>query len=366
MAALRVVLIINPVAGLGGTVALKGSDGQAVQQEALAKGARPQALERASVFLRTLLQEAGSQSLTWWARPDDAALLKKLGFVAVTPFAQAVELDADATRNTIAEMPSGVECVVFVGGDGTARDVLSLVPANMLCLGVPAGVKMHSGVFAVSPRAAGKLLAALARGKFVTPVQREVRDYDESQSEIYTYGEMRVPESGGWLQHTKSGGRESEPLAVEEIVADLAEKLGTYRPLILGPGDTLRALKKRLGIEGTRRGFDVLTATGPELDVAADRIEELVDTAKMVVSFSRKQGFLFGRGNQQVTSKALNTIAPEQIVIAGTRSKLHTLKGRPLLVDTGSATVDQRLAGLVEIVAGYEDRLLYRIQSAND
>ena len=114
MAALRVVLLINPVAGLGGTVALKGSDGQAVQQEALAKGARPQALERASVFLRTLLQEAGSQSLTWWARPGDASLLKNLGFVSVTPFAQAVELDADATRNTIAEMPSGVECVVFV------------------------------------------------------------------------------------------------------------------------------------------------------------------------------------------------------------------------------------------------------------
>ena len=366
MSALRVVLVINPVAGLGGTVALKGSDGQAVQQEALAKGARPEALERARVFLRALLQEAGSQSLAWWARPDDAALLIKLGFAAVTPFAKTVAADADATRNTIAQMPSGIDCEVFVGGDGTARDVLSLVPANMLCLGVPAGVKMHSGVFAVSPRAAGKLLSALARGKFVTPVQRDVRDFDESQSEIRTYGEMRVPESGGWLQHTKSGGRESEPLAVEEIVADLVEKLGTYRPLILGPGDTLQALKKRLGIEGSRRGLDVLTATGSELDVAAVRIEELVDTAKIVVSFSRKQGFLFGRGNQQVTSHALNTISPERIVVVGTRSKLHTLEGRPLLVDTGSEAVDQRLAGLVEIVTGYEDRLLYRIQSAND
>jgi predicted polyphosphate/ATP-dependent NAD kinase len=75
------------------------------------------------------------------------------------------------------------------------------------------------------------------------------------------------------------------------------------------------------------------------------------------------QGFLFGRGNQQLSAHVLGQIGSENVVVLATESKLAALGGRPLLVDTGDPAVDAALAGYVRVVAGYDREVVYRISS---
>ena len=176
--------------------------------------------------------------------------------------------------------------------------------------------------------------------------------------------------SGGSQLHspfkTKSGGRENEMLAVAEIIADLNQGLLDERPLVIGPGGTTSEVKAALGQAGTLRGFDIVTKSGWHCDVGADALLSCASTAKFIVSFPREQGFLFGRGNQQMSAEVLGRMnLNRQLTVVATRTKLSGLDGRPLLVDTGSAEVDERIAGLYEIVTGFEDRLLYRVASAS-
>jgi len=80
-----------------------------------------------------------------------------------------------------------------------------------------------------------------------------------------------------------------------------------------------------------------------------------------VLSFTRGQGFLIGRGNQQLTPEVLRTIPRENVWVVASRTKVLSLEGRPLLVDSGATDVDARLRGLITIVSGYQDSLLYRV-----
>jgi predicted polyphosphate/ATP-dependent NAD kinase len=241
-------------------------------------------------------------------------------------------------------------------------------------LGIPAGVKMHSGVFATTPEAAGSIIAALVEGGLVRAAIAEVRDLDEAalrQGVVRPtfYGEMAVPEAGGFLQHTKEGGRENEALAVEEIVAEVAERVADHPGVyVLGPGGTLSAVKSALGMEPTLIGVDVLRE-GRQIgwDVDAPWLERRLaltaERATLVLSFTRGQGFLLGRGNQQFSPAVLRRVGREHLWVVGTRTKLLSLEGRPLLVDTDDPDLDQEWSGLVEIVTGYRDSLLYRVDS---
>jgi predicted polyphosphate/ATP-dependent NAD kinase len=238
---------------------------------------------------------------------------------------------------------------------------------------------MHSGVFAVTPADVAALVLRLLEGGLVAVHPAEVRDVDEAalrEGRIATryYGELWVPAVGGYLQHVKSGGREVEALVVEEIVAGIGERVDEWfaahpgSAVVLGPGSTVAAIKSRCGIEPTLLGFDALRdgiPIGRDLDAAA--LDELIDARTIIVlSFSRDQGFLLGRGNQQLTPELLRRIPREQLWVVGTRSKLATLQGRPLLIDSGALDVDAKFTGLIEIVGGYDDVLLYRAGRLSD
>ncbi len=377
---MRVGLLVNPIAGIGGSVGLKGSDGADLQAQARQRGGVPQAPQRCADFLQhlhTVLPE--TEEILWVTGPGPlgeillsqaGAAFKKLDY-AIGETTNAADL------RTCAQLLVGnVDLLVFVGGDGTARDILSVIGDSLPVLGVPAGVKMHSGVFAVSSRTAALLLAQLVTGGLVVPVLRAVRDYDDQAEEaeilLRTYGELRVPEAGGYLQQTKIGGKESEPLAVEEIVAHVCEEILPGLPedcdLVLGPGSTCLAIKQALNAtsrvpsELTLRGVDVYTHNGQWLiDVGSDTLLSL-PVKHLVISFTRGQGFLFGRGNQQISASFLRRLCwPQDVTIVGTRTKLTSLEQRPLLLDTGDNVLDQQLIGLVEIVTGYQDCLLYRL-----
>ncbi len=259
--------------------------------------------------------------------------------------------------------------IVFVGGDGTARDVLLGLEIDraMPVIGLPSGVKMHSSVFSVTPEATAKMIEAIILGDMVNLDQAEVRDYIQASSiQTQYYGELTVPKSGRYLQHTKVGGKESEELTTQEISAHVENHFSDAN-LLIGPGSTCEAIKETLGLapdRSTLLGFDLYRIDKPwVVDLSSTEIGQCLEEIDYIlISFTRGQGFLLGRGNQQLNVHILSRLSwPDQFVIVGTRSKLSSLKGKPLLVDSGDLELNQKLSGLTEIVTGFEDKVLHRI-----
>jgi len=367
---LRVGLIVNPIAGLGGTVALRGSDGADTQRAALERGATPRAAERVRAALAPLRDRLGDLEFVAWGGSMGEDVLRSIGIAARVLGEPAVpSTAADTCAAARAMTYAGVDVLLFAGGDGTARDLASTLPLGVPVIGIPSGVKMHSGVFAITPADVGRILLRLLDGGLVASDVAEVRDVDEAalrDGSVATryYGELSVPRLGGFLQHVKEGGREVETLVLDEIAAWIADRVAEQRGAIaLGPGSTVAAVKRRLGIDPTLLGFDVWRDGAPTiLDADASALRRIADRdTKWVLSFTRGQGFLIGRGNQQLTADLLRTIERRNLWIVASRTKLLSLDGRPLRVDSGDADVDRRWFGLIEIVTGYEDELWYRI-----
>lgn len=366
---LKFGLIVNPVAGIGGAVGLKGSDGLQTQAAARELGGEPRSPART---LRTLAAMGTATAHADWYSPAGAMggnCLETAGIdyqrVGETPGEPGPTDTLECARALCA---AGVDLLVFSGGDGTARDILEAVGERIPVLGIPAGVKMHSGVFATTPERTGELLVRLLEGGLVSAVRREVRDLDEDalrRGELRPrhFGELRVPEPGGYLQHTKERGRENEALVIGDIAAYVCELIAAQSgAVVLGPGSTVGAIKSALGFTGTLLGFDVWRDGALEArDVNADWLLAHVTQGLVVLSFTRGQGFLIGRGNQQLAPEFLRRLGRDALMVVGTRSKLASLEGRPLQLDTDDAALDAEFSGLVEVVAGYEDRLFYRL-----
>lgn len=365
---IHVGILVNPIAGVGGTVALKGSDGESIQLEAASAGGKPRGGERLVRMLVSLGETA--QQIRWstWGGDMGARWMAQAKVPATLAGEPAVpSKPQDTVRAAQVLRDSGIDLLLFAGGDGTARDVFNGIGDSVPVLGVPAGVKMHSGVFATTPSVAAEVLTLLIDGGLVSSILRDVRDIDEAalrEGAVRSrfFGELKVPEVGGYVQHTKIGGRENEELAVEEIVADVAERLAAEsRPVVLGPGSTLAAIKRRLGLAATLLGVDVWQSDKQiGRDVTAAWLEKNVSSPLLVLSFTRGQGFLLGRGNQQFSPQFLRGVEKESLWVVGTRNKLQSLEGRPLLLDTDDEVLDASFSGLIEIIAGYEDRLWYR------
>jgi predicted polyphosphate/ATP-dependent NAD kinase len=273
--------------------------------------------------------------------------------------------------------------VLFAGGDGTARDVAagleasprldslrSLNDRGVAALGIPAGVKMYSPVFAVSPRAAGALAAAwLDEG---LPVQeREVLDTDEAamrraRVEPRLYGMLSVPYRAGRTQARKAATPVDERDAAAAAARGAASLLHPGVRYLLGPGGTMAELARALGVQKTPLGVDVVL-DGRIVREGASEQELLAEIAQgpaqAVVSVIGGQGFLLGRGNQQLSARVLRALGPEPLIVVAPESKLIDLHGRPLLVDTGDADVDAALAGYVRVVTGIGASSLYPVHA---
>ena len=384
-ASLRIGLLLNPLAGIGGAVGLKGSDGIELQALAKQRSGTPQAAMRTQVFLQQLNTLLGSQTeqIQWftWAEEMGASALALAGLDAqVLGRSEGPSSGHDSQVAASTLSAEGIDLLVFAGGDGTARDVLLGVNAQTTVLGLPSGVKMHSGVFAISPAAAAEVVAALAVGGLVGRMAREVRDYvpiNKSKDEdslqapravgTQHFGDLWVPESSGFLQQMKIGGMEDESLVVAEITNYMLDEFGAdqERAYIFGPGSTCLSIKQAFGIEGTLLGCDVLLPGGDILlDQTAADLLALSQTQRLhlIMSFTRNQGFLFGRGNQQITAELIRQLGgPDDITIVGSRTKLASLDSRALLVDTGDAELDQELSRVYPILTGYDEFLLYRV-----
>lgn len=327
---------------------------------------------RASQVLAFLapLQERCSLWVAAGAMGEDSALAAHWTPDRVLPVAQPSGA-ADTRRLAAALSEEGVDLLLFAGGDGTARDIADAVGDRQLVLGIPAGVKMHSGVFAINPPGAAALVEALLKGALVQVQEAEVKDIDEvaaRQGIVKTrhYGELKVPESGRYLQHVKCGGREVEELVLEEIAASWQEDLDEDVLYVVGPGSTTKFLFDKLGQPKTLLGFDLLVNKKcVASDIDAERLAtwlERFPECRLVLTFIPGQGHLIGRGNQQLTPEILRRIGKGNLLIVGTHEKLKTLEGRPLLMDSGDPQLDSEWVGMVEILTGYHHRVLYPLE----
>lgn len=354
----KIGFLINPIAGMGGAVGLKGTDGLAGQ--ALARGAKPQAPERAMACLHLLSREAdGLLFLAASGEMGGRALSEcDLHYQVVYDVPQdSSSQDTKAACHAFLE--KGVDLILFCGGDGTARDVAGSV-GKLPILGIPAGVKMHSGVFAISPQAAAQLALGFMRGELKAR-ETEIVDVDE---ELYRAGELQTrlyavactPYQPVLVQERKRiyvSGNEEE--FKDQIALFASEFMRDGSAYILGAGTTTARIAELLQVEKTLLGVDVvqngklIQKDASEKDLLALRDRE--KSVKIIVSPIGAQGFILGRGSQQISAAVLRNVGEENLIIVSTPHKLAEL--RQLLVDTGDELMDKILAKKRLVVTGY-------------
>ncbi|MFZ5820442.1 MAG: ATP-NAD kinase family protein [Chloroflexota bacterium] len=368
----RLGLIVNPTAGLGGRVGLKGSDGEIVQKKALALGAVPRALERAREALTALLPLKDDIEIVTCPGEMGAEAASSLGFSAqVIGRIEAGKTSAEDTRRAAQSMKEmGVALILFAGGDGTARDMYDAVGLSAPVLGIPAGVKIHSPVYATHPRAAGELVALLLGGKKVDFHEAEVVDLDEGAYQAGTvstrlYGYLEIPFARQFVQNAKSASPASEQAAAQEIAASVVAQMQPGAAYIVGPGTTTRTIAACLGLGKTLLGVDVfLDKTLLARDVNERQLLEILarhPKRKIIVTPIGGQGYLFGRGNQQVSPQVIRQVGKDNIIVVSTVNKIIALRGQPLLVDTGETEVDRSLQGYIKIITGHNQGMIYRV-----
>jgi predicted polyphosphate/ATP-dependent NAD kinase len=286
--------------------------------------------------------------------------------------AAAVTTAADTTEAAKMMLAARVDLLLFVGGDGTARDVAQGVGEGLPALGIPAGVKMQSAVFAVSPLAAAESAAAFLRDRSRTVTKREVVDLAEETLQAgrisaRLYGYLSVPAVRRWLQSRKVGSTASAG-TVEDIARAIVAQMSPDVLYVLGPGTTVQSVATRLGIVKTLMGVDVV-ASGELVasDVTAVKLENLAKPNTVIfISPTGGQGFLFGRGNQQISAVVLERVGLKGVVVLCTPEKLAGFSGHPLLVDTGDPAVDAKLTGYVRVVTGYRESTFYRVEGMKE
>lgn len=357
----RIGFVVNPVAGMGGRVGLKGTDG--LVDAALERGAEPRAPHRATEALEALHARAPETDLFTWGGKMGAVEARDAGFdprilgqpSTSTATGSIGETSAEDTKRAVeAFLDEGVDLILFVGGDGTAVDITEVITerdAETPILGVPAGVKVYSSVFAVTPRAAGRVAA-----DFDATEPREVNDLDEDayregNVETKLKGVVTVPVAEALQSSKQVLGGDVESLA--EGFADEVQEGVTY---VIGPGGTIGAIEDALGVDGSPLGVDVYR--DGELvvrDGTASEIEAaLGERNVIVVSPIGGQGFIFGRGNHQITP---DVIWQSEVQVVASRNKLDNTG--VLRVDTGDPDLDDELTGWVRARTGrFEERMI--------
>ena len=374
-------LIVNPIAGMGGSVGLKGTDTAVILSEARARGAVPQAARRAAVVLDALATARPGLELLTAPGAMGERIARDAGLrptvVGWSREGETGAADTHAAATAMAE--AGVRLILFAGGDGTARDMAAALDDRVPVIGVPAGVKMHSAVYATSPRAAADLVLRVlsqdieARPREVMDIDarlREVMDIDEEAFRAGAvsaklYGYLPVPHAPDLTQNVKAGGVSGDRAALAGIAAEIASRMEAGRLFILGPGTTTRAVTDALRLPKTLLGVD-LVRDGALL--AADANEEGILRAlagggrgAIVVTPIGGQGHFLGRGNQQIGARVVRAVGLDRLLVAATPQKLASLRNGTLHVDTGDPALDRALAGWRRVITGRGNETVCRV-----
>jgi predicted polyphosphate/ATP-dependent NAD kinase len=368
----RLGLIVNPVAGMGGRVGLKGTDGADTVRRALALGATQIAPGRASRALTRLERCRDRVSIVAGARAMGGDLARAHDLrTEVLETGDRDETTADDTRTAAAEMERrNVDLILFAGGDGTTRDIVDAVGTRVPILGIPTGVKMHSGVFATNPEAAGDVVAAHLCGTSMHLRDAEVMDVDEDalragRISAQLHGVARVPYDRVRVQNPKAASASAD-VSLDALCRQIADETASDGLTLFGPGTTSQRILTHIGLAGTLLGVDAVergALVGADLNES--RLLELLDErpATLVVGVVGGQGYVFGRGNQQLSPDVLRRIGLGRIQIVAALDKLLALDPPALRVDTGDAALDAELSGYRPVRVAPNRSLVLRVST---
>ncbi|MBW1998166.1 MAG: ATP-NAD kinase family protein [Deltaproteobacteria bacterium] len=370
----RLGLIVNPIAGIGGRVGLKGSDGSEILKRAREMGARPEAPARTVVALERIAPDKDQIELVTPPHEMGEDEARACGFdPRVIGEIETGKTTAGDTKRAARKMVDlSVDLLLFAGGDGTARDIYSAIGTSIPSLGIPCGVKIHSGVFATSPGKAGELARDHLCGKLVNTSLREaeVMDIDEEafredRVSARLYGYLKIPFEKRMVQSPKAGGCAGERAQLEEIAWEVINNMEDECIYIIGTGTTTRTVMEKLGLKSTLLGVDaVCNRKLLGLDLNESQILDMIQgkRAKIFVGIIGRQGYIFGRGNQQISPLVIKMVGRDNIIVLGTMEKIASLGGEPLRVDTGDREVDKMLSGYVQVVTGFRERVVLTVE----
>jgi predicted polyphosphate/ATP-dependent NAD kinase len=369
----RVCLIVNPVAGMGGRVGLKGSDGAGMIQKAIELGAKPTSPGRTIVAMSKLLPMKTHIELITY--PDDMGeeVARACHFTPrVIGSIKRGKTTGEDTKRAAKEMVRlRPDLLIFAGGDGTARDIYDAIDDAATVIGIPAGVKIHSAAYAIDPEKAGDLALLYLRGDTSGVKEVEVMDIDEDAFRegvvsARLYGYLKIPNERSLTQGAKAAsvGSPNEAIAMNAIAEYVIKSMDQGCLYIVGSGTTPRAIMDRLGLDHTLLGIDViLDGELVAKDVNEAQLLGLIgdNRARIIITPIGGQGYIFGRGNQQLSPEVIRKVGVENIIVIASRDKLISLRRRPLRVDTGDRELDKILKGYVRVLTGYMEEMIYRV-----
>jgi predicted polyphosphate/ATP-dependent NAD kinase len=356
---------------MGGSVGLKGTDGREIMEEALRRGAHPVAPKRSVRALIALKQDVPNLKILCcpgeMGEDEARAAQIECKLLRLDIEQPTTSADTQLVARTLEE--SGARLILFAGGDGTARDISQTVETRIAVLGIPCGVKNYSAVFAKSPEAAGHVAASFLLNEIST-LDCEVLDFDENQMRqdyisTKVRGLLRVPSLRRFMQGAKSTSYTSDDEAEQNAIAKfIAEEMNSQFQYILGPGSTTSKVAQLLGVMKTVLGVDIIFQKRlVARDVTSSDLERRIGdhSTKLIITPIGGQGYILGRGNQQLTPAVIRAIGKENIIVVCTRSKLLNLPDREFFVDTGDVALDHELCGYWRAVVGYREFTVVRV-----
>lgn len=356
-------LVVNPIAGMGGRVGLKGTDGKEVLQKARELGSIPEAPIKAKRALKQLLSMKDDIKVLVASGDMGENEVKEVGLnheVVYTP--DEGDTDVNDTYELTKKLEeNNVELIIFVGGDGTARDMFNAIGMRIPALGVPAGVKIHSPVYGNTPESAGKLALEYLKGDITELKEEEVMDIEEEafrrdEIVIELYGYLKVPFNELHLQNLKSPSPQSDSSAQESAALFVIDEMEDDVFYVVGSGTTTAVIMQELGLEHTILGVDIIK--NKQLVKRDATEQDILDTVgdepfKLIITPMGGQGYIFGRGNQQLSANVLRKIDKKDIIIIATPGKMRTIGRNDFIIYTLDDEMDEKLTGYYKVVVGY-------------
>lgn len=367
---MEIGFLINPIAGVGGPLGLGGSDGITIE-DVKRLNARMVAQDRARSAIRSITLQPCFKDISFLTCSGQmgADVLRELGIMHRAVLEVPPKTERRHTMSAVRKFnKEGAKLIIFIGGDGTARDIYTEIDRELPILGIPSGVKMHSSVFLTTPSDAGLAVQIFVEVHKI--VAAEIMDVDEEafrQGRVSArlYGIASVPDVSELRQSVKSmSGSPTETEELEELAEYFLQSADDRTLYVLGTGSTIGAISRKFGIEKNEL---TVNAIFEKREVGQRLSEESIlalidkyDSANVVVSPIGGQGFIFGRGNQQLSAKVLSKLSNEDIIVVATPTKLARLK--TLRVDTGDDEIDARLRGYWKIMTGYAKFKVVQVQ----